>query len=186
MASGDTAQFEDDPQLQREHWVEEDLARYLRRLQAGDGLALLDCVVLCHEEKYPIPGWARYALAMVAQRYLSGTFATLDDALFGAKKSIGRHSNLATKRRKAAQHQLWFDIASAYKANGLRGDELWDAVLEEVIEYRLPKGVKPPPVPTAETLRKTYQKMKKKGVKPSVQSLLFRNLDEICDTDDEK
>ena len=183
MASGDTAQFEDDPQLQREHWVEEDLARYLRRLQAGDGLALLDCAMLCHEEKYPIPRWARYALAMVAQRYLSGTFATLDDALFGAKKSPGRHSKAATKRRKEAQHQLWFDIISAHKANGLKGDTMWDVVLEDVKRHGLPRGVTLPPVPTIETLRKSYQKMKRSGAKPSLQFLLFRNVDCIFDTD---
>jgi len=184
MAATDTVQSEEDREFDREYWIKEELARYSEHFRAGDRLALFHCVVLCDEENYPIPRWARSDFAMMAQRYLCGLSATVDDALFGATKPIGRHSNPATKRREEAQHELWFDIISAHKANGLKGDALWDVVLEDVEKHGLPRGVTPPQVPRIETLTKTYQKMKRSGAKPSVQSLLFRNLDEICDTDD--
>jgi hypothetical protein len=184
MAATDTVQSEEDREFEREHWVKQELARCLERFRGRDQLALLDCVVLCDEENYPIPRWARCASAMMAQRYLCGLSATLDDALFGAKKSPGRHSKAATKRRKEAQHQLWFDIISAHKANGLKGDAMWDVVLEDVKRHGLPRGVAPPPVPKLETLTKTYQKMKRSGAKPSLQFLLFRNVNGIFDTGD--
>ena len=184
MAATDTVQSEEDREFERELWVKQELARCLERFRGRDQLALLDCVVLCDEENYPIPRWARCASAMMAQRYLCGLSATLDDALFGATRRNGRHSNPATKRREEAQHELWFDIISAHKANGLKGDALWDVILEDVESHGLPRGVTPPRIPTIETLKRFYREKKKSGAKPSLQFLLFRNVDGIFDTDD--
>jgi len=184
MAATDTVQSEEDREFEREHWVKQELARCLKRFRARDRLALLDCVVLCDEENCATPRWARVVLAKMARRYLSGLSATLDDGLLGPKRSVGRHSNPATKRRQEAQHQLWFDISSAHKANGLKGDALWDVVKEDVKRNGLGRGLAPPPVRATTTLEKAYQKMKRSGAKPSLQFILFRNVNGIFDTGD--
>ena len=191
MASRDTAQSEEDPELRYKRDLEEALAqKYLRRFQEGDKLALMDCVVICAVENITMPRWARHELAWVFLRYLYGTSDNLDDALFGAKKSPGRHSKPATKRREEAQHQLWFDIVTALKEDGFRGRQLWKRALElikqsyavpfgQAVGFSLPEGVKPPPTPDVETLKKTYYKLRKKDTKPSAIRIAFKRLDKI-------
>ena len=191
MASRDTAQSEEDRERRHKLDLEEALAQnYWKRVQKGDKLALMDCVVICAVENIVIPRWARHELARVFLRYLYGTSDNLDDALFGAKKSPGRHSKAVTKRRKDAQHQLWFDIVTALKEDGFRGRQLWERALELIkqsyavpfgqgVRFSLPKGVKPPPTPDVETLKKTYYKLREKGTKPSAIRIAFKRLDKI-------
>ena len=72
---------------------------YLRRFQNGDRLAVLECVVVSELRNAPIPQWARKELARVAERYLWGASDTLDIALFGARRPVGRNSKPATQRQ---------------------------------------------------------------------------------------
>ena len=145
---------------------------FRKQYQSGDKLALLDCVRWCHSYHVPLPLWALAALSNASGKYLSGISSNFHDALFGALKGTGRHSNPATARREP--HQLLYDIVTALRKHGLKGDGLYERARELLQQLHLTADMglifrkkKPSKVPKVETIKKRFEKMKRDRVRPS-------------------
>ena len=90
---------------------------FRQQFERGDKMALLDCIGWCDRYGLPLPRWALTALSEASGRYLSGVSSNFHDALFGTKKTIGRHSNPSTARKES--HELLFDSVTALRNIGL-------------------------------------------------------------------
>ena len=156
------------------------------KFEAGDKLALLDCIRWCSHYNLPFPGWALSFLSDASGKYLSGVSSNFHDALFGAKRKMGRHSNAATKRRES--HELLFDIVTALRNHGYKGDALWvrsRGLLQELVltpdrELRLRKRALKN-VPEVETIKKRFERMTKDEMRPTGFAYMipwFVNLDD--------
>ena len=140
------------------------------KFEAGDKLALLDCIRWCSHYKLPFPGWALSVLSGASGKYLKGASSNFHDALFGARRELGRHSNAATRRRES--HELLFDIVTALRNHGYRGDALWARsreLLQKLMltpdrELRLRKRVLKN-VPEVQTIKKRFERMTKDGMR---------------------
>jgi hypothetical protein len=148
------------------------LTDYREAFQGGDKMALLECVIFCDTSDVPLPRWALAKLAAAADAYISRTSENFHDAIFGAAlKPVGRHAQAATKRRDEVEHQRWFDIVWALKQQGYKGNDLSERAINEISKGHLRSGrrekaYQPRRVPTAETQRKTVQRMQKAGARP--------------------
>ena len=144
------------------------------QFEDGDPLALLDCIRWCESYGVTIPAWARFVLSNASDRYLSGVSSNFHDALFGARKKDGRHSNPRTARRETRHHQLIYDLVFALRRHGFKGDQLYVRTHEllqilhldadnrlSVRRQQARKG------PNVETIKKRFEKMKRDGARPS-------------------
>ena len=142
------------------------------QFERGDKLALLDCIRWCDANALPLPHWALTVLSKAAGKYLLGVSATLHDALFGARKDTGRHANLATGRRES--HHLLFDIVTALKQAGFKGDRLYARARELLQQLYLTPDRKlvfrdttPRNILKKDTIKKRFEKMQNDGARPS-------------------
>ena len=148
---------------------------FREQFESGDKLALLDCIRWCHEYGLPFPHWALAALSRASGKYLVGVSSNFHDALFGARKDIGRHSNPATARRASRSHQLIYDLVTILRQRGLKGDRVYEHTEELLRILRISadnqslivgKDLKRR-VPDAGTIKKRYEKMRNDGARPS-------------------
>lgn len=144
------------------------------QFEDGDKLALLDCIRWCETYHLTIPAWARVELSIASGKYLSGVSSNFHDALFGARKKEGRHSNPRTARLETRPHQLIFDLVSALKRHGFKGDALYKRarellqILHTDFDNRL--SVRKEPArksPKQESIKKRFEQMRKGGARPS-------------------
>ena len=145
---------------------------FREQFEGGENLALLDCIRWCHRYGLPLPHWALTVLSIASANYLSRVSANFHDALFGARKDTGRHSNPAMRRRES--HQLLFDIVAALKKRGFKGDGLYERARELLQQLCLTadnaltfRSTQPRKTPKEETIKKRVEKMKKDGTRPS-------------------
>ena len=146
--------------------------RFREQYQSGDKLALLDCIRWCHRYSVPAPHWAIAVLSKASGYYLSGVSDNFHDALFGARKDTGRHSNPATARRES--HQLLYDIVTALRNHGLKGDRLYERAQELLQQLHLTADMglkfrkkKLSKVPKVDTIKRRFEQMKRDGARPS-------------------
>lgn len=151
------------------------MADFREAFRRGDKFALLECVMFCANSELALPRWALVELASAAYKYASGKPSeNFHDAIFGARKRFGRHSQAATKRRDELKHQVWFDIVWALRQQGYKGDRLYEQARIEIGRgfAILPDGelqfsaCPAPKAPNAETLKKTVGRLRKKKVRP--------------------
>jgi hypothetical protein len=140
----------------------------------GDKLALLHCINWCEEHGLNIPAWARSELSNGAKKYLRGTSENFHDAIFGARKRVGRHSQDSTRNREQRQYQLIVDIVAALANEGYRGDRKWERARDLIAVIKLSPegklslrrtGLKRPP--KTETIETKWKRRNKVGIKPS-------------------
>lgn len=144
------------------------------QFEDGDTLALLDCIRWCESYGVPIPAWARIVLSNASDKYLSGVSSNFHDALFGARKKDGRHSNPRTARRETRHHQLIYDLVFALRLRGFKGDQLYVRTQELLKILHLDAdnrlGVRRQQtreVPEVETIKKRFERMQRDGARPS-------------------
>ena len=145
---------------------------YLDLFRKGDRLALLDCLIWCNEHSLRLPRWATDELAKSAQRYLDRTSENFHDAVFGARKDVGRHAQPATKRANQHTDQLLFDVVTALRKKGFKGDGLYETT-QDVLGRLRPNVIggttfsditeKRDP----DTIKKRYLQLRKNGAKAS-------------------
>ena len=145
---------------------------FREQYQSGDKLALLDCIRWCHRYSVPVPHWAIAVLSNASGKYLSGVSSNFHDALFGAHKETGRHSDPATARRES--HQLLYDIVTALRNHGLKGDRLYERAQELLQQLHLTADMglkfrkeKLSKVPKVDTIKRRFEQMKRDGARPS-------------------
>ena len=143
---------------------------FREQFEGGEKLALLDCIRWCHRYGLPLPRWALTVLSNASGKYLSHVSANFHDALFGARKETGRHSNPATRRRES--HQLLFDIVTALKKRGFKGEGLYERArellqqLHPTADNALQFATKAPgKTPSVETIKKRFEKLKRDAPK---------------------
>jgi hypothetical protein len=147
---------------------------FRRQFEAGDELALLDCIRWCDSYHLTIPAWVRSVLSTASNKYLSGVSSNFHDALFGAKKKDGRHSNPRTARQETRQHQLAYDLVIALRQHGLKGDQLYKRTREFLqilyidvdnrLRFRKQKSSESLQI---KTIKKRVERMKRDGARPS-------------------
>lgn len=148
---------------------------FREQYESGDKLALLDCIRFCDQNDIPLRRWAIAELSEAAGRYLQGVSVNFHDAVLGARKEDGRHSNPATKRRASLSHQLLFDVVTALKDHGYKGHRLYERAEEILTQLRMTpdKALKytagdPRQLPNQETIKKRYETERNAGRKPTL------------------
>ena len=147
---------------------------FRENFQGGNRLALLDCIRWCDDYGLSLPTWALQALSRVAGQYLEKKKDTLDEALFGSKVRHGRLAHPATSRRQVRNDQLTFDTVFALRKKGFKGDLLYERAHELLgtmcldSDNRLAVGTQQRArVLLPESIKKKYEAMKRRQVRPS-------------------